>query len=422
MNKFLKIMSLSLIVPVLGIGSLLTGCKKEEASINDIRNTYNEMINKYQSEGEKGVTEKSAANNGLFTYTNNIAKNAEGGYDYFGSSSSYDVDFRVTMDYLELGSTNNGIDVATDTETSEELILRYEQLNTVYEELLNYSNKYFVRYQKSFFVESSADAIDKKALHNLLGKLENLEDKVENFNSHLNDRESLGEFLGTKTQVMTTKLDTFNSVYIDLINANFEFVLEFCNVHKTYVLNADKVDASLIVNDVISERLIYEASLKYAYAYFLDNIKTFQNNGLATSVALSLTTSADYDLQNEVETLFANIADGWELQIADNDTEADAKNKELKDLLLQLEQSIARFDEFIKLYKVNVANFDMYTYNQLRASECGAENNTMYQSLDSFVESLSAENKARLTVIETFVTYDAYLLLQSMNNILNNTL
>jgi hypothetical protein len=63
----------------------------------------------------------------------------------------------------------------------------------------------------------------------------------------------------------------------------------------------------------------------------------------------------------------------------------------------------------------------MYTYNQLRAGNVGVNNNTMFASLEDFVFSLSAEDRARLTVIYTFVTYDANLLLTSMNNILNFT-
>lgn len=403
MKKFLKIMSLMLIIPVLGIGSLLTGCKKEETSLSDVLNAYNNMVNTYVS-GDDNLVFK---------------------YDDKDVTQNENTNYLTTVVTFqkELGK----ISYTTGESISDALKTRYNQLynidddveaNLSFATLLGYSNKYFEKYSKEFF-ETQLE-IDSSALSNLLDKVENLSSKLEDFVSSYNYAKDLAEFLTPNTEVMSTKLTTFNSVYVDLINANFEFVLEFCDVHKNYVMYAnidsESLDGNYAAQSAIAERYIYEASLKYAYAYFIDNVKTYQNNGLCDTLTLETTKDETFNLANETKDLFEKLdnidgENGWQLKIASNENDEFIARKTvlLKEYAPRLKQSIERFDVFLNLYKKNASDFAMYTYNQLRAHT----DNTIYKDMDEFEDSLSAEEKAKLTVIKNFTEYDAATLLKA---------
>ena len=86
MKKVLKILSLLLIVPVLGIGSLLAGCKKDSATLNDILKEYNSMVNEYQTQG---VAETY---NTMFTYSGDANKIDDNTYDYIRPSTESNAD------------------------------------------------------------------------------------------------------------------------------------------------------------------------------------------------------------------------------------------------------------------------------------------------------------------------------------------
>lgn len=415
MKKFLKIMSLMLIVPVLGIGSLLTGCKKEETSLSDVLNAYNNMVNTYVS----------GNNNSIFIYKEDAENETEDAV-IKTENPNYLAKERLTFKE-ELGK----IDYDTEKDISDALKTRYNQLyhidhnvnvNISFAELLGYSNKYFEEYYKEFF-ETELE-IDSGALSNLLDKVENLSSKLETFVSSYNYAKDLAQFLTPNTEVMSTKLTTFNSVYVDLINANFEFVLEFCDVHKNYVMyaNLDSLDGNYAAQSAIAERYIYEAGLKYAYAYFIDNVKTYQNNGLCDTLTLETTKDEAFNLANDTKDLFEKLDNidgeyGWKLKIASNESDESIARKTvlLKEYAPRLKQSIERFDVFLNLYKKNASDFAMYTYNQLRAHT----DNTIYKDMDEFEDSLSAEEKAKLTVIKNFTEYDAATLLNATKEIYN---
>lgn len=398
MKKFLKIMSLMLIVPVLGIGSLLTGCKKEETSLSDVLNAYNNMVNTYVSNDDNLVF--------IYETQNAVIKTENPNY--------------LAIEGLTFQEELGKIDYDKSAKISNDLKTRYNQLsggteaNISFAELLGYSNKYFEKYSKEFF-ETQLE-IDSSALSRLLEKVENLSSKLEDFVSSYNYAKDLAEFLTPNTEVMSTKLTTFNSVYVDLINANFEFVLEFCDVHKNYVMYAKSFEGNYESKNAIAERYIYEASLKYAYAYFIDNVKTYQNNGLCDTLTLEKTKAEAFNLSNNTKHLFEKletIDTDWESKIAIDDNSEAAKAETLKELASRLRQSIERFDVFLNLYKKNASDFSMYTYNQLRANT----NNTIYKDMDEFVDSLSAEEKAKLTVIENFTKYDAATLYNALLDI-----
>lgn len=452
MKKLLKFMSLLLIVPVLGIGSLLTGCGKEESSIEEIKNAYNEMIKTYHTDASDEA-KLSASENALFTYTGDVALTTEKTYNYFKNTAGDAT--RVTFD-INLGKLNKDSNPIPDVTISKDLEKKYEQLTEVYGELLDYSNLYFEKYQNDFFLldGSYPNNVDGEELYKLEEKLDNLSDKLSAFYSNLKDRESLAMFLGSNTEIMKTKLNTFNSVYVDLIEANFEFVLKFCDIHKNYILNADTITAEATKEAAIAERYTYEAALKYAYGYFLDNIKSYQNNGLCDSSLMAeyvvIRTSDGQivtrgtDPSNWVDDNGDNFNDEVKNGTGDDATvilEANVYFKEYNEFALkqeldelmdkvsntatalsiktekaaELKQAISRIDAFTKLFKTNIDNFDMYTYNLLRIHS----EESLYESMQEFVESLSDSNKARLTMIESYSSYDLTLLEDAIKNMFN---
>lgn len=391
MKKVLKFMSLLLIVPVLGIGSLLTGCGKKEASIEDILDDYNKMVYGYQLDKED--KDLDIDQNVMFKFKNEVAVTNENTYNYFKNTAALNGDEEQNNEVTFKVSLGDLVHTVTASGKSNELVEAYAQLQDdgLYAKLLNYSNMYFERYQNSFF---AATGVDAEELYDLREKLSNLNDKVSAFYSNLENRQSLATFLGKDTEIMRTKLHTFNSVYVDLIEANFEFVLKFCDIHKNYVLNADTISEEATKEQVIAERYTYEAALKYAYGYFLDNIKAYNKNGLCNSYAHSVMDENDskynFVLTSEVDGIFSDLA-----------------TKTIKaDKAPELKQAIARVDAFTKLYKTNIDSFDMYTYNLLRTDSV----ESLYESMEEFRESLSASDKARLTMIESYAKYDLQLL------------
>ena len=109
MKKLLKFMSLLLIVPMLGIGSLLTGCGKDEASLQDVKDAYNKIIKAYHE--ESGESSKlSASENKLFSYNNDVELTSENTYNYFKDPNA-NVQFNIDFGYLDLdnydGKINN---------------------------------------------------------------------------------------------------------------------------------------------------------------------------------------------------------------------------------------------------------------------------------------------------------------------------
>lgn len=373
MKKVLKILSLLLIVPVLGIGSLLSGCKKESATTDDILKEYNAMVNTYQT------SELTSNNNTMFTY-GEAKKLEDNTVDYIRRNQKdvAGVTFDVKLD-----------EVLKREISTENLKKLYKDLEDLYGTLLNDSNRYFLRYQKEFF--NSEVSIDGKELYNLLNKLKDLKKSLESFNVALNNLTSLAQFITPQTQVMASKLKTFNYVYVDLINANFNFNLAFCDIHNKHILKDE-----LVTSDT-AERLVMEASLKYSYGYFLDTIVPYKNNNMCDTSNTSASLSTNY------KDLFTKI------DLINNVTYKENNFNNLK-------QSVDRFDIFLKLYKENVSDFEIYTYNQLRV---GNSENTLFNDLDSFKNSLNAEQSAKLTVIENFVNYDLPMLLNEINNILN---
>ena len=321
----------------------------------------------------------------------------------------------------------------------------YDHLNTVYGSLLDASNDYFYHYQDDLL--NSETNIDGKALKPLLEKTQKLSSAVKSFYSNLKDRQDLAEFLSTDTQVMTSKLKTFNSVYVNLINANFEFNIAFCNVHNKYVLKDD-----MALKDT-AERLAREAALKYAYGYFLDNIKPYQHNNLCDTVDFRDLIVDDEDNSEYLgeesknilgnsglsETFYKNdeFSKLFNFSVSDSETNngkgylkvlddagswkyrgASEESEELKTKFETLRQVVDRFDVFLKLYKDNASKFDMYSYNELRT---GDADSTLYSDLGEFERSLSAEETAHLEVIKNFTNYDMEVLLSALNEMLVGT-
>ncbi len=396
MKKVLKILSLLLIVPVLGIGSLLAGCKKDSATLNDILKEYNSMVNEYQTQG---VAETY---NTMFTYSGDANKIDDNTYDYIRPSteSNGNVTFRIKFDSV----------LTSTVDMEENLKNLYDRLKGMYAYLLQYSNSYFLRYQKDFF--TSEVEIDGEELYNLLNKLKNLNNSVEEFKISLDNLTSLAKFITPQTQVMASKIKTFNYVYVNLIKANFEFNLAFCDIHNKYILKDELVTCDT------AERLVMEASLKYAYGYFLDAITTYQNNNLCDTTNANLT-SEIVKLFNDLSMLTTNnwYYVGVEKPSSEVEETSDEYKKyyELESRANNLKQVIDRFDIFLNLYKSNASEFDMYTYNQLRT---GGADNTLFSSLNEFRSSLNAEQTAKLTVIENFSSYDLVVLLKAANKIL----
>lgn len=396
MKKVLKILSLLLILPVLGIGSLLAGCKKDSATLNDILKEYNAMVNEYQTQG---VAETY---NTMFTYSGDANKIDDNTYDYIRPSteSNGNVTFRIQFDSV----------LTSTVDMEENLKNLYDRLKGMYAYLLQYSNSYFLRYQKDFF--TSEVEIDGEELYNLLNKLKNLNNSVEEFKISLDNLTSLAKFITPQTQVMASKIKTFNYVYVNLIKANFEFNLAFCDIHNKYILKDELVTCDT------AERLVMEASLKYAYGYFLDAITTYQNNNLCDTTNANLT-SEIVKLFNDLSMLTTNnwYYVGVEKPSSEVEETSDEYKKyyELESRANNLKQVIDRFDIFLNLYKSNASEFDMYTYNQLRT---GGADNTLFSSLNEFRSSLNAEQAAKLTVIENFSNYDLVVLLKAANKIL----
>ena len=396
MKKVLKILSLLLILPVLGIGSLLAGCKKDSATLNDILKEYNSMVNEYQTQG---VAETY---NTMFTYSGDANKIDDNTYDYIRPSteSNGNVTFRIQFDSV----------LTSTVDMKENLKNLYDRLKGMYAYLLQYSNSYFLRYQKDFF--TSEVEIDGEELYNLLNKLKNLNNSVEEFKISLDNLTSLAKFITPQTQVMASKIKTFNYVYVNLIKANFEFNLAFCDIHNKYILKDELVTCDT------AERLVMEASLKYAYGYFLDAITTYQNNNLCDTTNANLT-SEIVKLFNDLSMLTTKnwYYVGVEKPSSEVEETSDEYKKyyELESKANNLKQVIDRFDIFLNLYKSNASEFDMYTYNQLRT---GGADNTLFSSLNEFRSSLNAEQTAKLTVIENFSSYDLVVLLKAANKIL----
>ncbi len=401
MKKVLKILSLLLIVPVLGIGSLLAGCKKDSATLNDILKEYNSMVNEYQTQG---VAETY---NTMFTYSGDANKIDDNTYDYIRPSteSNGNVTFRIQFDSV----------LTSTVDMEENLKNLYDRLKGMYAYLLQYSNSYFLRYQKDFF--TSEVEIDGEELYNLLNKLKNLNNYVEEFKISLDNLTSLAKFITPQTQVMASKIKTFNYVYVNLIKANFEFNLAFCDIHNKYILKDELVTCDT------AERLVMEASLKYAYGYFLDAITTYQNNNLCDTTNANLT-SEIVKLFKDLSMLTNNTWDYVGVEKPSSELEQSnpseynrllGKYNELESKANNLKQVIDRFDIFLNLYKSNASEFDMYTYNQLRT---GGADNTLFSSLNEFRSSLNAEQTAKLTVIENFSNYDLVVLLETTNEIL----
>ena len=301
MKKLLKFMSLLLIVPMLGIGSLLTGCGKDEASIQDIKNDYNEMIKTYHID-TSDENKLSASENKLFTYSGDVTLTTEKTYNYFKDGKN--ITFAVDLEYLDMDNDDTFVNDATG-----ELQKRYIQLEQIYAKMLNYSNLYFERYQQEFFEEpGNEDLVDKEEVYKLREKLDNLSNKVEAFYTNWRNSEALAEFLGTNTEIMQTKLNAFNSVYADLIEANFEFVLKFCDIHKNYILNADQIGANAENHPLIAERTAYEAELKYAYGYFMYYVKAFQHNGICNTIDLGASNKDDMEETYYTYVVYTNAA------------------------------------------------------------------------------------------------------------------
>ncbi len=422
MKKMSKICSLLLMVPVLGAGSLLAGCGKDKASKDQIIKTYNAMI---QSTQKANADLDKAVNNEIFTYSKNANALDKKTYDYLqvANDNGANVNFEVELGILDVNDSNNKAD--------EETVLYnlYDHLNTVYGSLLDASNRYFYYYQDDLL--NSETNIDGKALKPLLEKTEKLSSAVKSFYANLKDRQDLAEFLSSDTQVMSSKLKTFNSSYVNLINANFEFNIEFCNVHNKYVLKDDMAIKGT------AERLAREAALKYAYGYFLDNIKPYQHNNLCDTADFLNVPNKDKEtfykndefsklFDFKVEASYTNNDIGY-LKVLDDagswkyrgvEDLSNTLYSELSTKFETLRQVVDRFDVFLKLYKDNASKFDMYSYNELRT---GDADSTLYSSLQDFKNSLSAEQTARLEVIENFTSYDMEVLLSVLNDILVGT-
>jgi hypothetical protein len=186
-----------------------------------------------------------------------------------------------------------------------------------------------------------------------------------------------------------------------------------------------------------AERLAREAALKYAYGYFLDNIKPYQNNNLCDTVDFLNVPNKDtktFYKNDEFSKLFdfsvsasetnndigylkvLNDAGSWKYRGVEDSTSS--LYSELTTKFETLRQVVDRFDVFLKLYKDNASKFDMYTYNELRTDDADS---TLYSDLGDFENSLSAEQTARLEVIKNFTEYDMEVLLSAINEILEGT-
>ena len=387
-----------LLIPAMVIG-VFAGCGKKH-TLSDVNKLYTHIVDKYSYEenGEK----KSYFFNSVVATDENGQKEVPG--------VALEINYKGELGkYLPNNITNNIALKVSDPK----LYNRYYALGYIEQKLLDWTFNYYENWAANLYAsEELIEDVEQDDIENLYTKLENLDEAIGDFAAEKSKAE---DEINAITFDGAINLTSFTYYFNDLIEASFDFVNAFRDVHVKYIWNTYTFGDNNEQNKLLLDRMIDEAYLNIAQIIYLENVKVFEYSECDLNALIEEIDSGGYseDIISPLLTKISSLDNGKAALL-----DADAKMYESDDINLlknykydaaldanvpetyndRLEDYVyylKAFNQKVGIYKKVYADFDMYEYNQVRLGLSTID-------IDTYVNSLDRVEKANLVLLQDF--------------------
>lgn len=402
-----------LLIPTMAIGVFL-GCGKKHTLI-DIKNYYDNMVVKYSYavEGEQNVERRSY----IFAQRSSDGK-VPGTAMYITYKGDLSNIKNVTSDYDIEG---NGF-----LQNDDDLYNRYYALVNIEQKLLDWIYRYYTNWSENLYASNDLTKYDfkQKDIEDLYKKLKKLDSVIADF---VTEKTKTEEEINAITFEGAINLTSFTYAFNDLIEASFDFVNTFRDVHTKYIWNSYVFGSDEDTNKLLLNKLIDETYLNMAQVIYLENVKAFEYSECDLAKLVDLIQNNNVTEINDwlcADLLYKKnglnnagyqkgvyksngdyyTADDVELKLVSTDGQGNDVYETYNDKLEQFIYYLKAFNQKIDIYKKVYSDLNFYKYNQVRLGFGTTDVQTYKVSLDRV-------DSANLSLIENFtsVTFEYYV-------------
>lgn len=398
-----------LLIPVLMVG-VFAGCGKKH-TLSDVEKLYNHIVDKYSYDVKNDLFKEKDS------YLFESVVDVENEKEIVGVAMKIEYKGQLAT-YLPNIETNEAL-----KNSDSKLYNRYYALVYIEQKLLDWTFNYYKNWSSNLYEneELLKNELEQEDIENLYTKLENLDKAIESFDYEKSKAEDEIDAISFDGAI---NLTSFTYYYNDLIEATFDFVNAFRDVHVKYIWDTYTFGENAEQNKLLLERLIDEAYLNMAQIIYLENVKSFEYsecdlnslleliNGGSTSknIISPLLTSVNTLENGKLAVLNAQgkMFEADDIVLVEDYREdkvnggfiAETYNDRLEDYVYYLKA----FNQKAGIYKKVYSEFDVYEYNQIRLGLGRVDFNTYNNSLNRI-------ERANLALLQDFVneTFDDYI-------------
>ncbi len=410
-----------LLIPILMVG-VFAGCGKKH-TLSDVHKLYTHIVDKYSYAVENNdLKEKDS-------YFFESVVNSDTEKETTGVS--LDIEYKGELaEFLPDIASNSALKTSDP-----KLYNRYYALIYIEQKLLDWTFNYYKNWAPNMYAseELLKNDLEQEDVDNLYSKLEKLDEAIEAFSAEKSKAEDEIDAISFDGAI---NLTSFTYYYNDLIEASFDFVNTFRDMHVKYIWDTYTFGDNAEQNKLLLNRMIDEAYLNIAQIIYLENVKAFEYSECDLNPLLSLIDGGDYSqiivsplltsvnkLANGKEAVLKNRSGVVDFYRADDivlktDYKYDATSDKYvaetyNDRLVDYIYYLKAFNQKVGIYKKVYSEFDVYEYNQVRLGFSATD-------MDTYVNSLDRVERANMVLLQDFSNETFANYIENFVKIFNN--
>lgn len=356
----------SLVALPLVAATCLFGCGKTERSVEELTTLHSDIVSAH--------TITTDVKDGFYTLSNNVEEA-----------------FYVV--YNNEAGLNTAVQASINSESTD-LQIRYSQLSTVYARTMTLAYSYYQNFKDVFYSNIGEKEYEKDELSELYDRLKAFQRELEDFNTARKDLEREVNLFGVDGQVVSAKVDSFNTDYTDMIETTLNFVNYFRDLHVKYFY-----PAGISVDQSYAKRVYNDGLLTLANFIYYDYLVALEENGATNTTYLNkdaetlnifrnstfngLIAKGNKDASTLNATLLTNL-----------DSQDEATKNAAISKVQEFEVALNTYNQYFELYKEVFGKVSMSKYNNYRFKTNGG-----YGSVDEYLNDLSVVDAANVRVL-----------------------
>ncbi|MGN0961768.1 MAG: hypothetical protein ACI4PF_06210, partial [Christensenellales bacterium] len=263
---------------------------------------------------------------------------------------------------------------------------------------------YYSNNQENFYRVADSKNISTGEINDLYKKLSNLNNTLDDFTKQYNT--FIDAVDNGISDIMEYNITSYSFQLNKVIDASFSFIYKFHNIYSKYCLTNYDSYTQENLNVYVDK-----AYLDIAYIVYLENFKSFNfsvgENGVCDLSGV-VGSDSDYNLLK-----FLDSKKSLNPSLLNNLTEGSTDYESTLEKLNEFSYSRDVFDQKLNSYLLTYNSLNMYTISSYRFDQVsGVE-------YDNYIKSLSASDRATVTMLENFIEHIFKNYISKLNNIVS---